>query len=318
MVTPKKEQCLQCCYDLKAHFWRRPTPKQIAAITVFVVAWAAIIVLTSLGYLQQWADLIARTLGLWGHAIFALLIIYTGLPFGYGWSFFTIASGYALGWPAVVTCFVGTVLGHILGFFVSRRWLQTSVSTKVDTLPATWRHYIELVHDALRSSLLTFILLTGLLRNCGALTFGLCNAIDAALTPVAWWVSLLGVLVASTPGLVLYVYIGTLASSLLAPAEEGANLQNATEAQRDEAQARETSVIVQICIAVAFLVLGFFYARHRLKVLIKSRRFIHGSSGGSSAAENGESRIEEGGVSLENARPYAPPVAEPLSSASAT
>ena len=265
----RQAQAAACCRDVRDHcHWRHLSRQQAFGLAVFVVMFGLLIILSSLGYLQLLSDLIVQHFGPWGHAIFALLIVSTGLPFGYGWSLFVIAAGYALGWPAVASSFGATIVGHFLGFFVSRRCLQASVMRKVGSLPEGWQRRIHLVQDAVTSSVLTYLFLTGLLRNCGALTFGLNNAIDAGCTRIPWRTSLLGVVVASGPGLVVNTYIGTLVSSLFDTGTSSAvdaTGRNITVGQAAAEKAgRDTAIIVQLILAGSFLVCSVLYARYRL------------------------------------------------------
>ena len=76
---------LDCLRTCRTHFCRRPSPRQAAWIAVAVVAVGAVIILTALGLLQKGADHVRSLFGLWGYVVYGALIMYTGLPFGYGW-----------------------------------------------------------------------------------------------------------------------------------------------------------------------------------------------------------------------------------------
>lgn len=137
----------QCSLDIREHFCRIPTPAQAAAIIFYVTAMLAVIICFSLGYLQRLSDYIRDELGVEGHVILGSLIAYTGLPFGWGWSLFVAAAGYTYGWLAVATAYVGTVVGHALGFVTSRYWCRRAVTDKVITLPEKWQELIYLAQS---------------------------------------------------------------------------------------------------------------------------------------------------------------------------
>ena len=164
------------------HFCRKPTVAQGAAVFVTIAAFAAVIALAATGHLQALADWIAG-IGWPGHLIFCALLIYTGLVFGYGWTFFAIATGYTFGWWALITIHIGTLLGAMLGFVSSRYWLRSLVEQKVASLPSHWSARVVIMQQEVSSSTLGFFLWSILLRWTG-LTFGICNAMVAALTSV--------------------------------------------------------------------------------------------------------------------------------------
>lgn len=142
------------------------------------------------------------SLGWPGHLIFIACLIYTGLPFAYGWSFLCIACGYTFGWWAILTANIGTQCGCLLGVAVSRHCMQASVQAKVATLPPGWVRRIGVVQAALSTSRTGYMFLTALLRNSGVITFGIINAMEGALTnpPVPYHVSMVGVLIAAQVG----------------------------------------------------------------------------------------------------------------------
>ena len=121
------------------------------------------------------ADALKVHVGVWAHAIFFGLFLYTGLFFGYGWSFFIISSGYTLGWWAVVTANVGTLLGGILGFVSSRRCMRGAVERKVKSLPGTWSRRIGFFQSEIERSTVAYLLVSGTMRNSNLLTFGMAN-----------------------------------------------------------------------------------------------------------------------------------------------
>ena len=126
-----------------------------AALFVTIAAFAAVIALAATGHLQALADRIAE-LGWSGHLIFCALLIYTGLVFGYGWTFFAVATGCTFGWWALITI-IGTALGAALGFLV-RYWLQSLVEQKVASLPAHWSARVLVMQHEVSSSTLGFFL----------------------------------------------------------------------------------------------------------------------------------------------------------------
>ena len=125
------------------------------------------------------ADMLKIHVGVWAHFIFFGLFLYTGLFFGYGWSFFIISSGYTLGWSAVITANLGTVVGGIIGFVSSRRCMRSAVERKVKSFPGSWSRRIKFFTGEIERSTVAYLLVSGTMRNSNMLTFGMCNGMCA-------------------------------------------------------------------------------------------------------------------------------------------
>ena len=284
MAGGSTSSACECCADVRKHFCVVPTWRNAVLIVFLVGAIVGMVVLISTGLLEQWADLVEVHIGWPGHFIFFGILLYTGLPFGYGWSFFCIANAYVHGWPAVISNEVGTICGAALGFTVSRRCLRRTIEAKVSSLPRRWVTTIRAIQTEVKRSTLGFLGLTALLRNSG-LPIGLTNAFDATLTDASLRLSLLGALIATQPTLVISTYIGTLVKSWggLAGMFGGGGALTA-----QERSARNVSIIVQIVIAVVLLVAFGTWARHRLRKLTGGAAAVAPAEAGE-AAEAGTS-----------------------------
>jgi len=238
---------------------------QGTVIVTFLTLFFTVIVLTATGYLQMAADMLKIHVGVWAHFIFFGLFLYTGLFFGYGWSFFIISSGYTLGWSAVITANLGTVVGGIIGFVSSRRCMRSAVERKVKSFPGSWSRRIKFFTGEIERSTVAYLLVSGTMRNSNMLTFGMCNAFDGAMTNVSLCACVLCLLVTSQHIIVLDVYIGTLVDDFANPTAGTSG--NGTSISPEEEAARRTLLIVQIAIIVSFLVLVTCLARCRLRRL---------------------------------------------------
>lgn len=264
--------CLGCLRDFRVHFCRRPSFGQVFFLVLFLVLFSTALTLLSTGYLQEGADWLKVHVGLWSHAIFVAVFLYTGLFFGYGWAFTVITSGYVVGWSAVVSVNVGSLLGGALGFLSARRCFKGPVLRKIQSLPPSWTRRIEFFQREISRSTRGYWMLSGMLRNSNLLTVGLVNAFDGAMTDVTLLQFLGCIFFMSQPMIWLQVYIGTLVDQLAnAPADVDvgtATVANATAVRgRGEAAARQLALIVQLSIAVALAFLILVWARWRLRRL---------------------------------------------------
>ena len=266
---PSSLQARTCLRECHAHFCRRPSPMQVLVVTVTVAAFVTAFTLLSTGHLQAAADQLKLHLGAWSHAIFLAMFIYTGLLFGYGWTFTVITAGYTVGWTAIITANVGSVLGGTLGFLSARRCLKASVNRKVATLPPSWARRFEFFQHEISRSTRGYFMLAATLRNSSIVTVGMINAFDGAMTEVTLPQFMLCIVVTSQPLIVLDVYIGTLVSRLSGPGGtiSVAAGSNSTAQTTPESQARQVALLVQISIAVTFALCMTLWARQRIKRL---------------------------------------------------
>lgn len=285
-------ECVGCLREARVHFCRRPSPMQALFIIVFCTLYIGVFTLVSTGHLQAAADQLKLHLGAWSHFIFFGIFIYTGVVFGYGWTIAVIASGYVLGWSAIITVNVGSALGGAVGFLTARRCLKGSVKRKVASLPPAWARRFEFFSYEISRSTRGYFMLSATLRNSSLLTVGMINAFDGAMTEVTLLQHMLCIVVTSQPMMCLDVYIGTLIDRLSQPAGGTSmatgNNATATSGSQAEAQARRTGVIVQISIAVTMAFCMTLWARQRIKRLERvhqqdqeARRRANGSASAS-------------------------------------
>jgi uncharacterized membrane protein YdjX (TVP38/TMEM64 family) len=269
-----------CCVECRAHFCRRPNPKQAAAISATVIALFTVVILTITGHTQL-ASRAIGTLGVGGQAIFVVLLIYTGMPFGYGYSFTIGAVGYTYGWWGLIPVQIGCVLGAVAGHVVSRWCMRSTVEKKVASLPPLWVSRLTLLRAEIRHSYLGFFFVTGLLHNCVVLTFGICNALDAVLFDVSLPLSLAGTFLACQPSNFFSLYLGTLVDALetavtsgdgAAAANSSSNVSALNSTAIAEQRAAQTaSVVAQVCLVLALLCGVAWWARRTLRRITEKR-----------------------------------------------
>lgn len=248
----------RCLQDMRTHCCIR-SPRQAAFAIVLAVMFFGTVALGAAGVLQRLADSL-RSLGGWAHVVFFLLIVYTGLPFAYGWSIFCIAAGYTLGWWAIITCNLGTITGGLLGAVIARRCFRTWTEAKVASLPERWSRRIQVVQNEISRSTYGFICLTTLLRNCGLITFGIANAIDGAMTHTPLHIIVFAIFVATQYVIVIDIYLGTLIASL-------PQATNGSDIPQEEKDAKFRMLMGQIGIAIILLVACSLWTRRRLKMM---------------------------------------------------
>ena len=205
--TAEPARARPCLAECRSHFCRQPTRQQFIATSAFLVALAAIIVLGSTGHLRDIMDEM-RTLGYWADLLLVLLFIYTGLPFGYGYTIIAICTGYVSGWRGIFTGWTGIALAVVIGVSVSRRWMRSSVESKLDTLPEEWSRPVRLLSADLTNSKKGFIGVDVLLRNSGVIPFGTSNMFVGAVTHVPIHVAVFSAMLAQMHGIALNVNIG--------------------------------------------------------------------------------------------------------------
>jgi len=256
------------CAELREHFCQRPTPRQALVMGFTAMAFLAIGLAIGLGYLQDMADAIRDDLGVEGHVIFAAFLVYSGLPFAYGWSFFVISLGYTYGWIAMITANMGTWAGHVLGFMLSRHCLKQTVVEKVASLPPHWQEWVELVQlGVARSRSGIFI---GVLVRWGTpLSFGMCNAFDAALTFMPYSRSMMGSFIAAQKDITTMIYIGTLLRQMDEAEEQGSGDE---ESRRREAAVRMGLFVVQVAFILFLILLVSYWAKRTLDQKMRARR----------------------------------------------
>lgn len=267
VTVVRKRSRIEIFIDFKHHFCGRPSLKQCVILTFTIAAIASVIVFTSTGQLHDLSDKLAL-IGWRAHLIFFALLIYTGMPFGYGWSFCCISAGYVLGWWAVLTVNFGTQCGCALGVLVSRRYLRRSVEKKIESLPTDWSHTIRLVQHKISRNRIGYLSCAGLVGNCG-ITAGLANAIYGALTDAPVFLIMLGVFLSSEWAIILDVYLGRLMRDLSdgASDEEASSGDSNATANNDSNATRRYAIVAQLSVAVVFATLVSLWARHRLKAM---------------------------------------------------
>ena len=244
-----------CSREIREHCFQRPTRIQVFGTVTFLVLFFGALFLVFRGYVQLAADLVREHTGLWAHAIFFGMVFYTGFFFAYGWTIIIIASGYTLGWWAVLTMYTGTLLGAACGFTTSRYCMRDAIKRKIASLPPKWSRRITFFQSELTRSWPAHIVMSAMIRNSNALTFGMANgtcphahrlptrdqpyhasscflgcnqlyahapsvradvaAIDGVFTDVTLWRLLLTVMIVSSHNIVLFVYVGVLLQSVL-------------------------------------------------------------------------------------------------------
>ena len=286
----RKRSRTEIFIDFKHHFCRRPSPKQCAMLTFTIAAIGTVIVFTGTGQLQDLADKLA-TIGWRAHLIFLALLLYTGMPFGYGWTFSCISAGYVLGWWAVLTFNIGTQCGCALGVLVSRLLMRRSVENKIASLPHNWSRSIRHVQQKISRSRIGFLACAGLVGNCGV-TAGLANAIYGALTDAPVPLIMLGVFLSSQWSITTDVYLGRLVRDL--SDQESANDEEVSSGDANvtskgdgsEITTHRNAIVAQLSVAGSFAAIVSLWARHRLNAL--SRESVDVSPQGTESAQRAE------------------------------
>ena len=256
-----------CCAEVYKHCCACPSLHQAASLVVFAACFGGVIALVATGTLTAFCDRLSE-LGGWAHVIFGALFCYTGLPFGYGYSVVLIASGYVLGWPAIVTSEVGTVFAVALGVFVSRHLFRAAVQRKLDTLPDKWSRPLKVLQDDVSKSPMGFIFVDVLVRLSDNLTLGINNSLSGAMTDIPIPLATVSGLLAAQYSIVFGVYTGTM----LRHASDDNTPVNGTDAGSGEEESfhtRPIGIAFQIVAGVLLAnVLGLL-ARRRLKRVMR-------------------------------------------------
>jgi uncharacterized membrane protein YdjX (TVP38/TMEM64 family) len=177
-------------------------------LLLLVVAVAAVVVGIAVFRVQKYLPVLLdfiKELGIWGKIIFVAIYIIATVCFIPG-SVLTLGGGFLFGlyWGTFLV-WLGATTGCILAFLLGRTALRSWIEKKVDQYPI-----FKAVDGAIAAQGWKIVLLV---RLAPILPFNLLNY-ALALTKV----SLLHYMFASAtgmlPGTILYVYIGSLASSL--------------------------------------------------------------------------------------------------------
>ena len=81
-----------CLAECRVHFCRCPSRQQLSGSLAFIIVFTAIIVFSATGDLRRAMDHL-ETLDYLADLILICLFIYTGLPFGYGYTIVAICTG---------------------------------------------------------------------------------------------------------------------------------------------------------------------------------------------------------------------------------
>lgn len=181
--------------------------RQICSTVVFLTLIGTMIALFSMGYLQTWAIAVGD-LQMWGHCIFILFFIISGLPFGWGFTIFVQTTGFVYGWIGLITAEVGCLLGSIVGFVTSRYCLRKWSLRQIEKLPEAHQHHLTTARNAVSQGVSPCLFFSAL-RTTPALTFGWVNSL-CALTDMRLPYFLLTTIIGSQLDLVLNIYLGKL------------------------------------------------------------------------------------------------------------
>ena len=254
-------RCLAVC---RTHFCRRPSKQQLTAGLLFFLAFGGLIVLTATGDLRRFMDEL-RTLGWGADALLVLLFIYTGLPFGYGYTVVAVCTGYVSGWRGILTGWTGVALAVAIGVLMSRHWMRSSVESKLDSLPEAWSRPVRLLSADLTNSAKGFIGVDVLLRNSGVIPFGTSNMFVGAVTQVPIHLAVFSAMLAQMHGIVLNVNIGR--ALYLSSHHNGTSSDHEDE---EEEGGGAANLITQIVISVTIGFVVSYVARGRLQKLTEA------------------------------------------------
>ena len=258
-----EDQPRGCLAECRLHFCGCPTRQQLTGSLAFVLTFGALVVLSATGDLRSAMDRL-ETLNLWADVLLILLFIYTGMPFGYGYTIVAICTGYVSGWRGILTAWLGLALAIAIGVFVSRRCMRTSVEAKLDSLPEAWSRPVRLLRADLSRSATGFIFVDALLRNCGLIPLGMVGAIVGVATSVPIHLAVFSAMLASMHGIVLNVSIGR---ALYLSTHQGNGTSSGDDDDGSSGSGSPVNLMIQILLSLSIGLLVSYKARQQLKLL---------------------------------------------------
>jgi uncharacterized membrane protein YdjX (TVP38/TMEM64 family) len=182
-------------------------PKQCALIVVMIVLIGAAVwaINSQEDKLIAFAKFVAD-LGFFGHAIFFVILLWTGLPFGYNFSTTIVLIGFSYGWPGMIDAQVGTACSALLGLVFSRFFLQDWTLRWMSGMKGRKRLYLEACKAIMDSDKAGFLCQV-LCRN-SPLTFGLCNTFLSVFSKASAMRYLGTTMVGSQLSLILAMFLG--------------------------------------------------------------------------------------------------------------
>ena len=97
------------------------------------------------------------------------------------YSVFIQTSGYVFGWVGLATSEVGTLLGGVVGFYLSRYWLKAWAQDKIKSFHPNHRKLITIARQSMSSGRGSIFFFSSI-RMTPALTFGWVNGLCGAMT----------------------------------------------------------------------------------------------------------------------------------------
>ena len=255
-----EDQPRGCLAECRLHFCGCPTRQQLTGSLAFVLTFGALVVLSATGDLRSAMDRL-ETLNLWADVLLILLFIYTGMPFGYGYTIVAICTGYVSGWRGILTGWIGVASSVAVGVFVSRRCMRQSVQQKLDSLPDTWSRPVRLLSADLSHRATGLIFVDVLLRNSGFIPFGWVGAFVGVATTVPIRLAVFSAMLACMHGIVLNVSIGR---ALYMSTHNGNGTSTDDDDDGEGDSGAPVNLIIQIIISLSFGLLVSRYAKKQL------------------------------------------------------
>eukprot|EP00746_Dinoflagellata_sp_MGD_P139430 gnl/MRDRNA2_/MRDRNA2_72889_c0_seq1.p1 gnl/MRDRNA2_/MRDRNA2_72889_c0~~gnl/MRDRNA2_/MRDRNA2_72889_c0_seq1.p1 ORF type:complete len:750 (+),score=106.68 gnl/MRDRNA2_/MRDRNA2_72889_c0_seq1:74-2323(+) len=233
--------------------------RECAFVTCFIGLMALVVGLVATGALTD-ALISIRQLGIMAHVIVILILIFTAMPFGWGFTLVITLSGFIFGWVAVIPVEIGSLIGSQLSFYFCRNYAGLWVQTRMQKLSPRYRRILMGAEMAIQRGR-GGILLQVALRVNPALTFGFTNAflgISQVSNKVFFCSTALGI----QSDVAVKTYVGVLLS------EVGDFAGSTPETQR----ALQGHLIVQILVFFLLLLGGWLYTKWILQNVLAEEK----------------------------------------------
>lgn len=252
-----------CCETLYSFV----TPQTAVAGLVLCIMAGAFIYLVFSGYLTILQEfMLDNREG--GYAIFLVLFILVGQPFGWGYSVLKIMCGFIYNWEGLIVAQVCTYIAAIICFFEVRYFARDFVDTRVDRLKPKLQLMVKKLEVIATKNMRTsYPFMIGM--RLSPVTFGLANSIFA-ITDVTFLRYLITTMIGTLIEAPININIGILLRQLddLAAQNDNqvsVNGTNVDDANEEVEQLEQISVIISIVITVLFLALTAAYTHWFMK-----------------------------------------------------
>ena len=238
----------------------------------FVVVLGGLAALTATGYTQALVDEVGKLGPVGGNVVFVALLVFTGLPFGWGFAVVLTSVGYLYGWYGMATNEGGAFLGAMAGFAFSRWGCRGWVQRQIGRLsPKRRRQAKVLTTGVLRGR--AGVLFLASLRVTPVFAFGWINGIAGAATDMSIYLYALSTVLGMQVDVVIYTNAGRvlrLATNAARLLLAGGGVNNGTSAANGtlaggEDDGSNAMLIVQIVVSVLLVVGATLYGRFLLK-----------------------------------------------------